>query len=240
MAKIALKKIFYWFTGETAGRSAVGIWKWLWGIPVEPGGKIAEKVAQESLQSMQQSVVQLTSAVARVVAAYQQAQEKYRKKQEEYYQAERQAQLAYRQGHEEAARLAMTKAIVIEKILPQLQQQVAKAETLMIAAKEKLSREREKVESYKLEMGNLQAMSEMNQAMKDIFDITTELDIENARSQFTEAQNAIQGKYLRENAKAELAENPADKLETQLNNLTLDEEINRRLKSLQQSLPEYE
>ncbi|AFZ12519.1 PspA/IM30 family protein [Crinalium epipsammum PCC 9333] len=107
MAKITGKKIFYWFIGETAGRSAVGIWKWLWGLPVEPGGKIAEKVAQESLQFMQQSVVQLTEAVARVVAPYQQAQEKYRKKQEEYHQAERQPQLAYRQGHEEAARLAI-------------------------------------------------------------------------------------------------------------------------------------
>lgn len=236
MAKITGKKIFYWFVGETAGRSAVGVWKWLWGIPVEPGGKIAEKVAQESLQSMQQSVVQLTEAVARVVAAYQQAQEKYHKKQEEYHQAEHQAQLAYRQRREEAARLAMTKAIMLEKILPQLQQQVEKAEGLMIAAKEKLSRERERVETYKLEMGNLQALSEMNQAMKDIFNITTELDIENARSQFTEAQNAIQGKYLRENAKAELAENPADRLEAELNNLTLDEEINQRLKSLDQEI----
>lgn len=52
MSKITLKKIFYWFIDETAGRSAVGIWKWLWGLPIEPGGKIAEKVAAESLQSM--------------------------------------------------------------------------------------------------------------------------------------------------------------------------------------------
>jgi phage shock protein A len=239
MANFTVKKIFYWFIGETAGRSAVGIWKWLWGLPIEPGGKIAEKVAAESLQSMQQSIVQLTEAVARVAAAYEQAQEKYRQKQEEYRQAEYQAKLAYRQNHEEAARLAMTKAIMIEKILPQLQQQVAKAETLMIAAKEKLSREREKVETYKLEMGNLQALSEMNQAMKDIFNMTTELDIENARSQFSEAQNAIQGRYRIENAKTELAENPAEKLETELNNLTLDEEINQRLKSLQQALPDH-
>ena len=52
MSKITLKKIFYWFIDETAGRSAVGIWKWLWGLPIEPRGKIARKVAAESLQSM--------------------------------------------------------------------------------------------------------------------------------------------------------------------------------------------
>jgi len=47
-----LKKIFYWFIGETAGRSTAGIWKWFWGLPIEPGGKIARKVAAEPLQSM--------------------------------------------------------------------------------------------------------------------------------------------------------------------------------------------
>ncbi|MBW4574517.1 MAG: PspA/IM30 family protein [Aphanothece sp. CMT-3BRIN-NPC111] len=232
MKRITLKKILYWFIGETAGRSSVAVWKWLWGLPVEPGGKIAEKVAQESLQSMQQSVVQLTAAVARVVAAYEQAKQKYNRKQEEFYQSEKQAQLAYGQGNQEAARLAITKAIMVEKILPQLSQQVAKAEKLMIAAKEKLNREREKVEAYKLEMINIQALSEMNQAMKDIVNITTELDIESSRSQFEEAQGAIEGRYLRENAQAELLENPTEKLEAQVNQLTLDEEINRRLQQL--------
>src|SRR6476646_6545692 len=100
MAKITSKKIFYWFAGETAGRSAVATWKWLWGLPIEPGGKIAQKVAQESLQSMQQSFLQLTEAVAKVVAAHEQAQEKYRQKLEEYNQAKQQAQLAYSQGHQ--------------------------------------------------------------------------------------------------------------------------------------------
>jgi phage shock protein A len=175
--------------------------------------------------------VQLTEAVARVIAAYEQAKDKYQKKQEEFYQAERQAQLAYRQGNQEAARLAMTKAITIEKILPQLGSQVGKAEKVMIAAQEKLNREREKVEAYKLEMGNLQALSEMNQAMKYIFNLTTELDIESARSQFEESQNAIQGRYLQENAKADLSENPTERLETEISRLTLDEEINRRLQS---------
>jgi len=235
MKTITFKKIFYWFIGETAGRSLVGIWKWLWGLPMEPGGKIAEKVAQESLQSMQQSVVQLTAAVARVVAAYEQAKDKYNKKQAEFQQAEHQAQLAYGQGNQEAARLAMTKAIMIEKILPQLAEQVANAEKVMIAAKEKLNRERDKVEAYKLEMGNLQALAEMNQAMKDIFTITTELDIESARSQFEEAQTAIHGRYLRENAKAELSQNPTEQLEAEINQLTLDEEINQRFQRLQQS-----
>ncbi len=75
MKKITAKKITYWLLGSTAGSTSVAAWKWLWGLPVESGGKIAEKVAQESINSMQESVAQLTNAVAKVVAAYQLTQE---------------------------------------------------------------------------------------------------------------------------------------------------------------------
>ena len=75
MKKITAKKITYWLFGSTAGSTSVAAWKWLWGLPVESGGKIAEKVAQESINSMQESIAQLTNAVAKVVAAYQLTQE---------------------------------------------------------------------------------------------------------------------------------------------------------------------
>ncbi|BAZ15604.1 PspA/IM30 family protein [Calothrix sp. NIES-4071] len=48
-----MKKAIYWLMGERAGRTIVGTWNWLWGIPVEQGGKVAVAVAEESLQSMQ-------------------------------------------------------------------------------------------------------------------------------------------------------------------------------------------
>ena len=49
MKKITSKKVTYWLLGETAGRTSVATWKWLWGLPVESGGKIAENVAKESV-----------------------------------------------------------------------------------------------------------------------------------------------------------------------------------------------
>ena len=123
MKKIILKRFIYWLLGETAERTLVGTWKWAWGLPVKPRGKIAQKVAQESLQSMQQSIAQLTEGVSKVVAGYKLTQERYDKKQREFQEAE----LAYRRGDEEAARLLITKAIAIEKIMPQLKQQVEQA-----------------------------------------------------------------------------------------------------------------
>ena len=47
-----MKKVLYWLMGEKAGRTIVGTWNWLWGIPVESGGKVSVAVAEESLRSI--------------------------------------------------------------------------------------------------------------------------------------------------------------------------------------------
>lgn len=41
-----MKKAIYWVMGERAGRTIVGTWNWLWGMPVESGGKVAVAVAE--------------------------------------------------------------------------------------------------------------------------------------------------------------------------------------------------
>ncbi len=234
MKKITFKKFIYWLLGETAGRTLVGTWKWAWGLPVEPGGKIAQKVAQESLQSMQESVAQLTQGVSKVVAGYKLTQERYDKKQKEFQEAEQQAELAYRRGDEEAARLLITKAIAIEKIMPQLKQQVEQAKQIATAATEKLKKEKEKIQAYQLDMANLKAVSELNEIMANIHGITTELDLDSARSQFEEAQNSIDGRYIWETTKAELAEDETEKIQNSIDKLSLDEQINSRLEKFKQ------
>jgi phage shock protein A len=232
MKKITTKKIFYWLIGETAGRSIVGVWKWLWGLPIEPGGKIAQKVAQESLQSMQLSVANLTDSVAKVIATYQRVENQYKQKQQEFYDTENQAKLAYQKGNQDAARLAIAKAISIEKILPQLGNKVQEIEKTMIAAKAKLTREREKVEAYKLNMANMEALTAMNSAMGEISKITTDLDIESAQTQFESAQSSIEMRFLQENVKAELAGNTTKKLQDEIDALVTEDEIARRFQQL--------
>ncbi|MGL6338465.1 MAG: PspA/IM30 family protein [Waterburya sp.] len=229
MKKITFKKFIYWLLGETAGRTLVGTWKWVWGLPVESGGKIAQKVAQESFQSMQESIAQLTEGVSKVVAGYKLAQERYDKKQQELQEAEQQAELTYRRGDEEAARLLITKAIAIEKIMPQLKQQVERAKQIATAATEKLKKEKEKLQAYKLDMANMKAVSELNEIMASIHHITTDLDIDSARSQFEEAKGSVEGRYVYETTRDELAEDETEKIQTNIDKLSLDEQINSRL-----------
>lgn len=232
MKKITTKKILYWLIGETAGRSIVGVWKWLWGLPIESGGKIAEKVAQESLQSMQLAVANLTNSVAKVVATYEQAKHQYNQKQQEFDDAENQAKLAYSKGNQDAARLALTKAIAIEKLLPQLGNQVKKIEKVKLAAQDKLTREREKIEAFKLDMANIKALTSMNLALVDISKLSDELDIESALGQFEEAKERVENKFVLENTKVDLAQDPTKKLQDDIDRLVTEDELSRRFQQL--------
>lgn len=227
-----MKKAVYWLMGDKAGRVLIGAWNWLWGIPVESGGQVAVEVAEESLRSMQESVQKLAAAVATQVAAYQRAQNKYEEKVREWQTFERQAKTAKRNGNEEAARLAMSKAIQTEKILPQLETQVQQAEQYVNASKDKLNRERMKLEAYKTDMQNMKDMAEINEALGAIAKVNNDLNIDSARSQFEQAKNAVERRNLEQQALAELSENPQEKLQAELENMTLDDEVNRRLEML--------
>lgn len=227
-----MKRIIYWLMGEQAGRTLTAIWKWLWGLPLDPGGKIAVEAAQESLHSMQESVAQLTESVAKIMASYQRAKEKYQSKQGELRQFEQEAALAQRNGNDQAARLATRLAIAVEHLLPQLASQVAQAQEILQAYQEKLDRERQQLETYKLKMQNLKELSEVNEALAAIAKVNSDIRLDSERSQFARAQDSIQSRHLEINAIAALSSDPADKLVAQFNKLTLDDEIDRRLQTL--------
>ncbi|MEO1068755.1 MAG: PspA/IM30 family protein [Cyanobacteria bacterium J06638_6] len=232
-----MKNVVYWLMGEKAGRTIVGTWNWLWGIPVESGGKVAVSVAEESLQSMQESVQKLAQAVAMQVGAYERAKKKYEEKAEELKRFERQALTAQQLGKEDGARLAMTKAIQIEQLLPQLESQVQQAEKFVTASKDKLNRERLKLEQYKTDMQNMKDLAEINSALESIAKVNNEFDMGSARSSFESAKNAVEGRHLRSNALAELSENPNEKLAADLEQMTIDDEVSRRLQMLESTTP---
>jgi phage shock protein A len=190
-------------------------------------------VAEESLQSMQESVQQLAKAVAQQVGAYERARTKYRDKVDELRAYEQQALLAQRAGQDDGARLAMSRAIQIEKLLPALDQQVQQAGTFVEASKHKLNRERIKLEQYKTDMQNIKDLAEVNAALESIAKVNNEFDIGSARSSFEAAKNAVEGRNMSNAALAELSDNPHEKLAADLDQLSLDDQVSQRLKALE-------
>jgi phage shock protein A len=224
-----MKKAIYWLMGDRAGRTIVGTWNWLWGMPVESGGKVAVAVAEESLESMQEAVQKLAQAVAMQEGSYKTAKNKYETKVKELQTFEQQAGIANRSGNQEAARMAMTKVIQTEQILPKLEEMVLQAEQAVKASKDKLNRERMKLEAYKADMQNMKDMSEVNAALEQIAKVNNEFDIGSAKSDFENAKNAVERRNMGAKALAEISENPAEKLQAEIENMTLDDEVARRL-----------
>lgn len=129
----------------------------------------------------------------------------------------------------------MSKVIQTEQILPQLESQVKQAEQYVNASKDKLNRERMKLEAYKTDMQNMKDMAEINEALQAISKVNNDLSIDSARSQFEQAKNAVHNHHLEQQALAEISENPQERLQAELENMTLDDEVNRRLEMLDDS-----
>lgn len=119
-----------------------------------------------------------------------------------------------------------------EAILPQLEAQVKQAELYVNASQKKLNRERIKLEACKTDMQNMKDTAEINQALAAIAKVNNDLSIDSARSQFEQAKNAALRRNIQQQALAELSENPQEKLQAELEKMTVDDEVNRRLKKL--------
>jgi phage shock protein A len=229
-----MKRFLYWFLGDQAGRLLVSGWNLMWGKPLEAGGKLTLEAAKESLTQMQESVKQLTGSVARVMAVYEQAKNHLAAKQKTLLQAEEQAQLAMAQENEEAARIAVAQTIALEDLLPQLKERVEQAESMVLAAQQKLKLEREKLEACKLAWGNLQAISEMNEALNQVMTITSEVGVDSARSRFFDSEQAIQNRHWRINAQFDLSRHSKDQYTADLQQLTQSHAIEQRMEALRQ------
>lgn len=232
MTKSRPKGFIYWLFGERAGRVIVGSWNWLWGRPVEQGGDLSVRVAEQAFQDIQTSVQRLTEAVATQVSAYRRAQQLYQQKVKEYQTFEQQALTAKRQDRVDLARQALSKALAIEQILPELQDRVQQAEQYANAARERLAKEQLQVEEYKSRLQNLKDLNEINNALQEMARVSDQYNIDSARTQFEEANSAVQRKQFQVEALNQLSESPSQKAEDELKQLSLDTELDRRMEML--------
>ncbi|MEL7035631.1 MAG: PspA/IM30 family protein [Cyanobacteria bacterium J06592_8] len=231
-----MKQFIYWLMGERAGRVTISTWNWLWGIPNESAeSQISLETAEESLQLMRESIKKLEAAVLNQRSTYERALQKYREKQAEIATLEQEAVTAQDNGDEYQTRLAMAKVIQIEKILPQLEQQVQRAENYLNLSQEQLNQERIKLETYQTDLANLRDMQEINAALDQVAQVNNQFDTNSARSQLNEIKNTVEQRSLEQQAIAELTLNTDEKLGSDIDNLAAEDEIARRLERLRKS-----
>lgn len=187
------------------------IWNWLLTVPDE--GQIA-KVA---LESMQNNVAQLAETLAKLVEADKQASLKYEAKRQEATELLKKAQAAYQSGQDEAAKIVMTQVLVIEKMLPHLEQVAERSHQVVFDVTQKLSREQEKIEIYKLQIEHLTFFREINTILENIVETTNQSPFNDLRDQIENLK--INMEFI----------DPEYSCEQLLDQLNLDEQIEQRL-----------
>ncbi|MEO0947068.1 MAG: PspA/IM30 family protein [Cyanobacteria bacterium J06641_5] len=235
-----MKKAIYWLMGEEGGRATLAIWRWLWGLPVtpepepEPEPQKVLEVAEASLQTMQASVKQLAQATNQQYEGYRQAKRKYLQRVRELEQLERMAALAQQEGRKDDARIAVARAMHLEEFLPQLEEQVKRAEQFMQESQAMLRQERSRLEAYRNDLQDLKDLTEINEALAAIAQVHDRQDIESTRIQFEQAKASVHERYLERQAYAELLANSAGSGKTNSDQLTQEAEISRRLQHLKE------
>lgn len=226
---MGMKKFIYYLFGERAGRFIVVTWNWLWGVSEPSEQEQAVSDAEKSLAQMQESVEKLTQAVTVQVKNYQEAEKHYTNKVKEYQDLETKAKALKANGNTESARLTMIQAVQLEKILPQLKENVENAEKYVSAAKQQLMRQKEKLETYKSELANMQAIQEVNEALSQMAEVNNNYSIDAAKSQFEAAKETVNNRQMEVQAHYELSQTAGDNFDDKMEDMSLDEEVSRRL-----------
>ncbi len=226
---MGMKKFVYYLFGERAGRFIVVTWNWLLGVSEPSEQEQAVSEAEKSLEQMQASVEKLTQAVAVQVQNYQEAEQHYTNKVKEYQDLETKAKALKANGNTESARLTMIQAVQLEKILPQLKENVENAEKYVTAAKQQLMRQKEKLETYKSELANMQSVQEVNAALEQMAAVNNSYNIDDAKSQFEAAKETVENYQTEAQAKFELSQNAGENFDQKMEDMSLEEEVSRRL-----------
>ena len=226
-----MKKAVYWLFGDWAGGIVVGSWNWLWGVDNDPSSSDADTItaASESIEVMEASVARLVNVVSMQHDAYQRARQKYLQKVRECKNAEQLALGAQQNGQDSTARLAMAKAIQIEKILPVLEGQMQQAEELLNGFQTRLEEERLALETHKGELQNMKDLTEISEALAAVKQAGQGLTTSDAKGRFRDIYADLEERTKTDILASELYQDPEHLATAKLSQLELDEEIARRL-----------
>lgn len=227
--------ILKWLLGERASRAVNAGWNWLWGKAANDGGELSVAVAEESLTEMARAVQQLAEAVGMQKGAYDRALKIYQDKGKEHKQYMERAALAQSQGNNELAKMAMTKALEIEAMLPSAETAVNQAKALLDQSMSRLDDQRRRLEANKAQLSNMRDMAQINAALQQVANTSSEFNLSGAQSDFDKARQAVLNQGAKTNAVLALSEDPNARLAKQLDQLGMDEEINKRLAALNQA-----
>lgn len=168
-----------------------GSWKWWRERPLARGGTAAVKVAAEAYRSMQAQVRQLARTVRDQELACDRAERIYLAKVREYCRCQQALDLARQQRHEGHVQAVMYRAQRLERLLPQLKDNVERGDRYLQVARQTLQQEQDRLETYRYQLHELYCRDRANQTLTTLLQMTSPHG-ETARERFERAKTAIE------------------------------------------------
>lgn len=161
------EKLTRWLMGEQMAEPTIRAWKWLWSIPAPPdpsGDEITIADLERLLVSMHSQLLNIAPLVERRAAENAEICQLSESKCQSYQQLVEEVRAAKQRGNMTEARLQMAKAIQIERILPELDRRVAKAQQQLSELVEIQERKESELSLLSFDLQTVKTQIEINRS----------------------------------------------------------------------------
>lgn len=202
----------------------------------EAEGQIPVSMLEESVREMLESLRTLREATATTIAFETRAKREFDAQNQRTKTLERQAEEALRQGNEKLARRALQLQLEAKGIRERAEVVYKNAKLRADNSRTKLKVEEERVQAKIRKLGELKAISQMNQAQKKMQEITDEYNIDGAVSVFDKTAGRIEEDADRLSAMDQIAVSEGEELDRQLAAISQKGEVDSALDALKAKL----
>lgn len=184
-----------------------GYWNWWQERALEKGGQGAVREATQSYRTMQRQVQQLARAVREQELACDRAERLYLAKVKEYRACQQQLQHARQARNAEREQQALYRARRLERILPQLMDNVESGADCLQKARHTLQQEIERLETYRYQLHELVERDRANQTLSTLLHVSSPQG-QTPRDRFDRAKAAIEDRQHYTQALYRLTDSP--------------------------------
>jgi phage shock protein A len=230
-----MNNLISWLMGDTLGGLIMDGWNWLWQtstkspIQVVRVDKNSDDItlehATQLLVSITARVLEMQKAVERVRAITHEIKRQYDVKCQHHKELVAMVLEYKRLGEIVEARIAMAKAIGIERILPELQARLEHSQEMLISINECHIQEQSKLSLLEIEMETIKACMAMNESMSGNRDPDKFNDLSNLHEKFRNVQIEIEDRYQQVQIMGQLANKSNFVTQEPLNIKDIDERI---------------
>jgi phage shock protein A len=213
-------------------KDLINLWNWLFETPSDQSPNSSKTINQieidratQLLNTMRSRVTEIQTVLERVQLTTQEIQRQYELKCQGYQEFIGLALAAKRQGHIIEARLAMAKAIQIERILPQFSTKLQTAQELLISINKICAQKESDLSLLEIDLAMIVAQQGVEGTMHEHPGSDTSRDVIALQERLRNVQTEMEDRYLAVQINGQISNSSDGGVEEPINIQDIDERI---------------